>query len=496
MNVIGIDIGTVSIKCVRVKGKSLTTSIHPFSGNLDSLAAVLEEVKEREGTNLEVRVAMSSTDIIKKTFTIPFLPKEDLKGAIKWSVAKVLGESEEQYVWETGILGPVEEMGVRKQEMYFVGAKRSFIDSLLVLFEEKGFRRVSLFTDVAIVYTSIARELRHREGFSILDIGGRQTGLYIFREGRLWLVREILTAGESFTDALIVAMGLTFEGAEALKIERGFDQGLEAFFLPVLERLSGEVGRTINVYNQRYPEAPLELIYLTGRGARLKGMFERMAELLPYELRPLPTLFPIEEEFLPAYTLCMRPPGLNLLPKERREKIKEGLMARWARIGAAILFLVLLLFSIDTVSQIKALDLKIKLEKAALEKKKAMVPREAKDPKELASREELLREAGKKDGTFPLFLKYLSSSLPQGLYLKEISFEQEKGKESFLFEIKGIAIGEKETLDAYIVKFLLSLERDAFFKEAQLSGTEWKEIAGRRVMEFTLRGTCEGVFEG
>jgi Tfp pilus assembly PilM family ATPase len=499
MDVLGIDIGTVSVKCVRSKGKKGALKKaweYPFAGHIEDLGPILEDIRQKEGTNLEVRIALTSTEILKRTFTVPVLPKEELKEAVKWSVTKILSEPAEEYIHQVGPLGTIEEKGIRKEEMYFIGAKRSYIEALITLFEERGFLNLGLITDICAAYTHVAEELHERRGFAILDIGGRQTGLYIFHGKRLHLVREIFTAGESFTDALIAGMGSTFEEAESAKLERGLDQSSVPFLLPVLERLSGEVTRTINVYNQRYNDRPCEIVYLTGRGSRLRGLLERLGELLPFEVRRLPLVFPVEEEFLPAFFLSLKGEIANLLPKERRKRVREGVIVRWAKVATAGLILVICLFSMKVLSDLRALDLKIKLERRTLETKRAMIPKDLADPKGLAEQEEMLKEAKKADGTFLLLLKYLSYSLPQNLYLKEIGFDEEKGKGRYLVEIRGIALGEKEMADAYVMKFLLLLEKDSLLKDASLSGREWKELKGRRVMEFTIRGACEAFLEG
>jgi len=73
---------------------------------------------------------------------------------------------------------------------------------------------------------------------AIVDIGGRQTGIYIFDGKKLHLVREIMTASESFTDVLISGFGLTSRKLKAYTREKGFDETSSDILAVPMERLA------------------------------------------------------------------------------------------------------------------------------------------------------------------------------------------------------------------------------------------------------------------
>jgi hypothetical protein len=84
LDILGIDIGTVSVKYVRCKGatgKSIVVSQgdYPYKGGFEYLELILADIRNKEGPGLEVAIGMSSPDIIKKTFTIPVFPKKNKK---------------------------------------------------------------------------------------------------------------------------------------------------------------------------------------------------------------------------------------------------------------------------------------------------------------------------------------------------------------------------------------------------------------------------------
>ncbi|MCS7280766.1 MAG: pilus assembly protein PilM [Desulfobacterota bacterium] len=498
MQILSIDIGSTSVKYViiRKKGVVRAKGIYPYSGSLDDLPSILADIKEKEGTDFEIRLTITTTEIVKRTFTLPPLPKEELKEAVKWSLPKVLGEPLDTYIFHYGSIGPVDEKGIRREEMYFVGVKREFVERLIGIFEEQGFKNISLITDPLAPYSEIAKALkRERKNFGIIDIGGRLTGLYIFRNNRLSFVREILTAGESFTDSLVMGLGLSFEEAETLKTEKGFTPETEPYLLPPLERLSGELERTINVYNQRYPTEVCEHLYLTGRGSMIPGLEERFKEMLPMSVEPLLLYADVEESFLPAYfvALTKKPEKvLNLLPPEKTEW-KRDMRLKRVGIGLSVALATVFLFlSFSLYSKLRFLEINLKAETKLLNEKREFLLRNTGiTPGNLSEMGQILSEAKKKNKTFVYLLKAISNLTPERVYLKELAFEKDKTKNVYTVLIKGFAVGEPATIEESLFRFIMLLEKRGILKDIQVSEKRLKESEDHKILEFSLTGIME-----
>jgi len=490
MRILSVDIGSVSLKYVvaRKKGTVEKTGIYPYSGDIDDLSPILAEIRENEGKNFETRILITTTEILKRTFTIPTLPKGEMEEAIKWSLSKVLGESPDTYVFKYGHLGPLEEKGIRREEMYFVGAKREFIEHLSQIFENEGFKNISLITDASSAYAQIVSRIFFQKGsFAILDIGGRLTGLYIFKKGRLSFIREILTAGESFTDALISGLGLTFEEAEKEKIEKGFTPETELYLNPPFERLAGEIERTINVYNQRYPDEPCTHLYFTGRGSRIKGLKERLKEVLPLITEPLLLDIPVEEEFLPAYVISLSGRTINLLPAEKIEWKKEVRLRRIGIAISAITLFILFFLSFDLLGKLKILELEIRTENKMIAEKRDFLSKNISiTPEKLKEIESALSEAKKRDKTFVFLLKSLSALTPENVYFKELGFE--KDKDRYLVELKGISYGDGPTIEEPLLRLVMVLEKYGVMREVNIREKNLKETGGKKFLEFVITG--------
>jgi hypothetical protein len=538
LDILGIDIGTVSVKYVRCKGTTGKSTIvsqgdYPYKGGFEDLELILADIRNKEGPDLEVAIGMSSPDIIKKTFTIPILPKKEQREALNWTSAKALSASLDDMVYEHLMIGQVEEKGIMKDEVLFVGVQKGFVERILSIFHHAGFQQIPLFTDIAFGYVFALGEVGDRS-IAIIDIGGKRTGLYIARARRLMLAREVLTASESFSDALVSGTtGLTFDQAEHYKQERGFDAELTEILKIPFERLAGEIQRTFIVYNERFPEKPVTSVYVTGRGAKIPKFFEKLEETLVEEVNYLEAINGIEDKYIPAHTLCMHLEVLpNLLPEGARRKEQERTYKRYISIGTFALAGILFLLSLGMWGTLRNTDMRINMEQKTLDVirqglsalgKKTVAAFDASDIAFIKN------EIEKKDITFVTLLKYLSSRIPNDVYLKSIEFggdiqsgvqsssiqktqtispsnqpppqgsssqatpglpKKMLGDNFYPFMLKGYVFGETDTLELTFFNLVLSLKQSGFIEHVEIVGKEMSKMKGKPVMEFVILARC------
>ncbi len=532
MDILGIDIGTVSVKYVRCKGSAGNSIIssqgdYPYKGDFEDLKLIIEDIRMKEGTDCEVAVGISSPDILKKSFTIPILPKKEQRDALNWTAAKVLSVSLDDMAYEHLMLGRVEEKGVMKDEVLFVGAQKGYIDRVRSVFDRAGFQELVLITDIAFAYIYALGEIGERS-VAVIDIGGKRTGLYIANGRRLMFAREILTASESFSDALMSGPGLSFDEAEQIKRERGFDEELTEILKIPFERLAGEVQRTFSVYNQHYPDKAVTRVYVTGRGAKIPKFFEKLQETLVEEIDHLDTLHNVEDKYIPAQTLCMHMDVLpNLLPEGAKRRETGKLIRKFAMFGTVAIAGVLVMVSLGMWRSTQNVDLRLAAEKRTLDNVKkgfaelGVKRTDAIDPTEISF---IRTEIQKKDVTFITLLKYLSSRTPKDVYLKSIEFggefpvdlsqapeakkaqaqagppgeppkapappSQKVPDNEYPVVLKGYVFGEADALELALFDFVLALKDSTFIRQIDIVSKENKTLRGKQVLEFALTARC------
>jgi Tfp pilus assembly PilM family ATPase len=537
VDILGIDIGTVSVKYVRCKGttgKSIVVSQgdYLYKGGFEDLELILADIRNKEGPDLEVAIGMSSPDIIKKTFTIPVLPKKEQKEALNWTSAKTLSASLDDMVYEHLMIGQIEEKGITKDEVLFVGIQKGFVERILSTCQRAGFQQIVLFTDIAFGYIYALGEVGDRS-IAVIDIGGKRTGLYIARARKLMLAREVLTASESFSDALVSGRpGLTFDQAEQYKCERGFDEELTEILKIPFERLAGEIQRTFIVYNERFPDKPVTSVYITGRGAKIPKFFEKLEDALIEEVNYLEAINGIEDKYIPAHTLCTNIEVLpNLLPEGAKRKEQEKTYKRYISIGTFALAGILFLLSLGMWSTLRNADTRINMEQKTLEVIRQGL--NAMGKKTVASLDTsditfIKNEIQKKDITFVTLLKYLSSRIPGDVYLKSIEFggdiqpdagsssiqktqtvspsgqpaqgslspsipgppKKTLGENYYPLTLKGYIFGEPDSLELTFFNLVLSLKQSGFIDRVEVIGKENGKMKGKAVMEFVILARC------
>jgi Tfp pilus assembly PilM family ATPase len=539
MDILGIDIGTVSVKYVRMRGKGTVVSLgeYPHKGGWEDLNFVLTDIKDKEGTDVEIAVAVSSQDILKRTFTIPIMPKDEAKEAIEWSASKIVTTPLDDMIYENIMLGEVTERGMKKEEVLFVGANREYINILLSIFETVGFRRIVTVTDSGFLYLTLMPE--KKEGAAaVVDIGGRQTGIYIFDNKRLCFIREILTASESFVDALMSEFDLSYDDAEKYSMEKGFNEESKHILAFPLDRLTSEVQRTFNVYARKYPERPITEIYITGRASRIPNMVKMLQGAFVEEVTQLKSPVDIEDHFLPAYALCIdTEPLVNLLPEKLKARKREMTLRSWLRIATICIVALLLVPSIIMLANARKHQILLKSEQGDVASKKEQL-RLLGSITPVSRYGELMalkKEIGKKDETFVVLLKYLASQLPKGVYLKDIEFSDRNRKPDFtsrdqskelpvkegsslketvtgtakepqtapqrpggtnlseadyVVTMRGFIFGDVDILEPALLNLLISLERSTLIRGLEVSKKEVKEVRGKKTLEFVITGRC------
>ena len=540
MDILGVDIGTVSVKYVRLRGRGrkgsmVSKGIHPYNGELPHLELILRSIRAKEG-NLRTAVGLSSQDILKKAVSIPVMPKEEVKEALNWSISKTISSQLDEMFFDYAMLGPVEERGVKKEEACFVGAQKVFVNNLLAAFRNSGFKDVILLTDTGFTYQELMGN-ESQGSAAVVDVGGTQTGIYVFEGKKMRLVREILIAAESFSDALLSGIDLRSK-ERASDIETAFRDGRVMLSDVSFEKFAGEVQRTLNVFDKRYPAKPVKKIFITGRGSSIPAFMEKLKGYFGETVELLNPVKDLEPEYVPAYLLSAYPDRLvNLLPEDVKAKEQEAVYRRWLTIGSLGVAAVLLVLSLQMITKFHRMDIDLQVEttRVARMKEQVQLLSTADASGKYGDLLPFMKEIEKKDETFIVLLKYLSSRMPKEIYLKAMRFgfdrstvvplpeaPQKEGQalDSGLRDlvrmgsrpslpkteggqpapapaetrrwltISGVAVGEVDAADPALLDLVIKLGGSGIVDNVEVTGKRIRVLNGKRVIEFTITGRC------
>jgi type IV pilus assembly protein PilM len=214
----------------------------------------------------------------------------------------------------------------------------------------------------------------------IVSFGGGVTSIVVHQDGVPRFVRVLGTGGRELTDAISAAVELPHETAESLKRQLGtpadpmVTRARSAVDRP-LAALVEEVRGSIDYYRTQSDAVPLTRVVITGGGAQLPGIAERLAQNVgvPVELaRPrdllavgnigfAPEALPKLDPYLPAAVgLALGGTGngtvINLVGKHRRAATPTATRSRRLVSAAAMTAALLGVLAVPTLARQQAVS--------------------------------------------------------------------------------------------------------------------------------------------
>ena len=387
---IGLDIGTNAVTLAEVRagdpprlemfGQVALGRETMREGEVADDAAVTEAVQRLKAEvglkKVSVRLGLASPRVVVRQIEMPLMSREELGSALQFQAAELI-----PIPLDFAILGPASpgEGGEPRMHVLLAAVQEATVSRLVAAVEAGGLSVAAVdlvplalirplaraVPDLALVGAGAAGDpgAALADGSvgaeGIVSFGGGVTAIAVHEGGVPRFVRVLGTGGRELTDAIATDLDLPPETAEALKRQLGGDghDELVTRARAAIERplsvLLDEVRSSIDYYRNQLGSSPLLRIVVTGGGAQLPGLSERLSALVgvpveqarPRELITMGDIGFSEEElprldpYLPAAVgLALGGAGvgtvINLQPRARqavgtrkRAKIAPGAIA-------------------------------------------------------------------------------------------------------------------------------------------------------------------------
>ncbi len=340
-DVLGVDIGTTSIKAVEVvageHGPRLVNYAYLSSKNSvsrantvlqasslklfeDDAANLLKELVKKMKPSTDRAIASIPNFLTFSTIlTFPEMSDSELNKSMAYQAKQYIPMPISEVVLEWVKVGETEnENGTREQQVLLISVPREETAKYQSIFKKAGLSLGAL----EIEAFSLARCLvgEDKSTTLIVDIGSRSTAFVIVEGGKLKFIGHTDFAGASITQALVSALNINPVRAEELKRERGVagtgpNYELSTIMIPFLDVIIEEAKRVVRSYETQFVLAPkIERVMLSGGGANLPGIekyFARQFELPIVKAAPFlrfeysPIIEPLVGELNPMLSVAM-----------------------------------------------------------------------------------------------------------------------------------------------------------------------------------------------
>ena len=297
-NLIGLDIGSSSIKVVELKEEKgmpvlQQLGIVPLSPEtivegaiIDSydLINVMKHVASSYHIkNRKVAVSVSGTPVIVKRLTLAFMTEKELSESIDWEVERYLPFDLSEVNIDYHVLKSDEKKN--QLDVLIAAVKKDTIEEYLSVVSEAGFKLTVVDVDAFAVENTYQFNIEASgEATILVNLGASLMNINILSDGATTFTRDIALGGDSFTKEIQKQIGNTFDDAERLKTEMELDSAQEIIINNVLDTaksaVANEILKSINFYNSTYEGKEVNKIVLSGGTALMVGMAQSIQAAL------------------------------------------------------------------------------------------------------------------------------------------------------------------------------------------------------------------------
>lgn len=319
------------------------------------------------------RTYSSQIETHTKVFKAPPVKGKEFAELITWSAKKNLPFSSENINIDYQVLGS--EKGEIKKNIIIGVGNNETISHLGDLYRKRKFDLQSVSTIPYLDWQTFKHCYPDRLGscIAIVHMNKSETTITMVRSGRMEFNREMSVGVKDYQKALVQrvmvgndAVNITEDMATDYLMRYGIpiettgdipETGISLykisiFLRPVIERMTGEINRSLDYFRKQVADVECQEIYITGPGAAIPNLVETFGKQLERTTEHLNPLRQGDFEFkdqmdfdyqlIPIFSTnfalaLKRSTGINLLPARRKQHFQYRMFNKFALFIASIL---------------------------------------------------------------------------------------------------------------------------------------------------------------
>ncbi len=283
-DVVGIDIGSSSVKLVQLKKQkgvyhleSFGMAPLPSETIVDNTIMDSASIKEAVRSLLEsqkiktknVVTSMSGNSVIIRKILLPKMSEEELESTIQWEAEQYIPFEMSDVNLDFQILGPSHE-DPSQMNILLVAAKKDVVNDLAMIFKELGLNPQVMDVDCFALENNFEHnyEIADEDIVGLINIGANAINVNVIKNRNTVFTRDIQVGGNMFNEEIQKKMGLSSDDAEKVKLG-GMVEDLEEDLLKnvmneAMTNLCQEVQRSLDFFTATSADERVNKIFITG----------------------------------------------------------------------------------------------------------------------------------------------------------------------------------------------------------------------------------------
>jgi type IV pilus assembly protein PilM len=304
-NVVGLDIGSSSIKAIELKknkGQIEVTHLgfEPLASDIvvDSMivdsgsvsSAISKIFTENAMKSKLVATSVSGHSVIVKKISIPTMSEQELAEHIGTEAAQHIPFDITDVNIDFQILS--EDLSGPQMDVLLVAVKKDKILNYTNVLSLAGKSPAIVDIDAFALQNCYEYNYDPAPGATValLNLGASVMNINIVKGSTPLFTRDVSVGGNQYTDSLQKELDLSFDDAEALKLGRQVGTVSADAKAPILQQVTEiivlEIQKTFDFFRATAPGEHIERIYLAGGSSKVPGLIEALRQefSIPVEL--------------------------------------------------------------------------------------------------------------------------------------------------------------------------------------------------------------------
>ena len=303
-DVIGLDIGTTSVKVIRLENKIIKNygfknipegvivngEIVDKKRLSEVINNVIKEAKPNKIKTKKVICSISESKSFLRLISIPMMNQNEIGEAVKWEIEANIPLSLEQVYYDWKVVDNIFPENDGKIQILVLAAAKKVVDQILDIVDDTGLETVGIESESTALVRSLFNE-KNKETALIIELGKNKTTFVFSIKGVPCFTSSVPVSEQMIISQIAKKFGVSNEKARKLEEQNGIASFFEDEYLfsaiePALKNLVSEIEKTIDFYLEglKYSDS-IDDIIVCGKLSKEKNIITYLSKKLKREIK-------------------------------------------------------------------------------------------------------------------------------------------------------------------------------------------------------------------